>query len=337
MNNAPSRRARSAQTALTLVAAGLLIGLAVSVSATPADKPAATVKSQQLVIPSDLPVREPFRKRGSPSHPERPPLPSAPEGWKRGKVEYYEKDAIYRLIDGAADIYADYGFETAIYGEFSSSECEASVTVFDMGTPLNAFAIYARERNPNASFIRAGEEAYLTDRGLVLFRAYYYIKLAALSKSAGAADCLKRLAYEADKLLPKTSAFSLMPLMNMVKGSERYVLGPIPGIETATASIRAEYLDANGISFFAYMVPCSTEKKCMRLATVIKAEGLDDIAMPKPSEEDTIYKIFKKKLNSGKEVSVFTGKTAIAVFFPSQSRNIESEFVYELLSGDFTF
>ena len=82
-------------------------------------------------------------------------------------------------MDGAADAFLSYDFQTLLHREFRAGEVELTVDLFDMGTPENAFGMYAAERAPWYYFIPLGTEAYRTEAALNLLQGRYYVKLQA--------------------------------------------------------------------------------------------------------------------------------------------------------------
>ena len=67
-------------------------------------------------------------------------------GWSpQGEPATYDADGLWELINGAADTFLSYGFETVTVQQYSAGDVTASVAAYDMGTPLNAFGVYRAE------------------------------------------------------------------------------------------------------------------------------------------------------------------------------------------------
>ena len=67
-------------------------------------------------------------------------------GWSpQGEPATYGAEGLWELINGAADTFLDFGFETVTVQKFSAGDVTASIAVYDMGNPLNAFGVYRAE------------------------------------------------------------------------------------------------------------------------------------------------------------------------------------------------
>ena len=69
------------------------------------------------------------------------------EGWSRpGDVLTYDADNLWEYINGAAELFVEFGVQTCRTADLVSGEVTVTVDLYDMGTPLNAFGVYERER-----------------------------------------------------------------------------------------------------------------------------------------------------------------------------------------------
>src|SRR4051794_19771745 len=73
------------------------------------------------------------------------PLPGKANS--EGSPEYYKPDSLYQYIDGGADVYLLYDFRILLHQNFKSAGAELTADIYDMGTPEDAFGIYAAERS----------------------------------------------------------------------------------------------------------------------------------------------------------------------------------------------
>ncbi len=105
----------------------------------------------------------------------RPPVPGRASA--KEAPSFYKPDNLYQYIDGGADIYLLYDFQTLLHQDFKSGGTELTVDIYDMGRPEDAFGIYAAERSPAYKFSRIGAEGYQAKGILNFFQDRYYVKL----------------------------------------------------------------------------------------------------------------------------------------------------------------
>src|SRR5574340_658280 len=76
------------------------------------------------------------------------PGTAAVPGWPaRVESRTYTPQTLYECIDGAADLFLAYGFQTLTHGEYGADDAHLiTVDVYDMGAPLHAFGVFSSER-----------------------------------------------------------------------------------------------------------------------------------------------------------------------------------------------
>jgi hypothetical protein len=93
-------------------------------------------------------------------------------------ASFYGSD-LYRLIDGGSDAYHQNGFVALVHREYKAGDVELTVDIYDMGNPLQGFAIYSNERSPDYHFISMGAEGYSGEGMLNFLQGAYYVKMQA--------------------------------------------------------------------------------------------------------------------------------------------------------------
>lgn len=99
---------------------------------------------------------------------------------------FYSPDNLYRYMDGAADIFVEYGVRTMLHLDAQVKAVDVTVDVFDMGSSDTAFGMYAAERSPDYQFIHLGSEGYWNTGILNFVQDRYYVKLAGFGDGADA-------------------------------------------------------------------------------------------------------------------------------------------------------
>ena len=67
-------------------------------------------------------------------------------GWTQpGEVLIYDSDTLWEYINGAAELFVEYGVQACHVTDLSSGDLTVTVELYDMGTPLNAYGVFDRE------------------------------------------------------------------------------------------------------------------------------------------------------------------------------------------------
>jgi hypothetical protein len=169
-----------------------------------------------------------------------------------GDRQFYTEN-LWEYINGAAESYHSFGFVALAHRDYTGAQGEVTVDVYDMGTPLNAFGIYAAERSPGQTVGSFGTQSYLTEYGLNFFQNRYYVKLSAVAANESAQPLLESLAQVvSDRIggdLSLPGALRLLPVAGRRPVSERF-LGEYPlGHAFLAPAMQAEYsLDGHDTS-----------------------------------------------------------------------------------------
>jgi len=204
-----------------------IVAVAVSLNAQETD-------SQAAPIPATV------RERLTGLLPEPAPAAAKPTSER----EFYSTD-LYKYIDGAADAFLGFNLAAMVHQEYKAKDADVTVDIYDMGTSLDAFGMYAAERSPSYHFVPVGAEGYVGDFMLNFFQGEFYVKLAAFSDSGGAGPDLVPWAQAisarigSDKSLPP--ALAILPTENRVAKSEKFVNKAPLGHDFLSPAMEATY------------------------------------------------------------------------------------------------
>jgi hypothetical protein len=169
-------------------------------------------------------------------------------GWRRTKPpQVFGADNLWEFIDGAADAYVGYGFEELVSVTCADAQlaAETTIDVYRMADALNAFGIYAQERNPRATFLTVGGEGYEAPNVLNFWNGRYYVKLRATPTNARIAASLRTLAQQISERIgpPATLARTIppFPAAGQVPHSVKYLPANILGQAYLTNGFEAQY------------------------------------------------------------------------------------------------
>lgn len=157
-------------------------------------------------------------------------------------ASFYSTD-LYRLIDGGAEVYHQYGMVAMTHREYKSGSMESTVEIYDIGDPLRAFGIYSAERSPDYHFIPIGAEGYAEEGTLNFFQGDYYVKLQALGDKADT-----RLLAAANRISAGIGtdcgmppALAWLPTKGLAPHSQKYLVEAPMGHAYLSPAIAATY------------------------------------------------------------------------------------------------
>lgn len=113
------------------------------------------------------------------------------EGWSvASDVRTFTAENLWEYINGAAELFLEYEVETCHTGDLAADDLVVTVDYYNMGTPLNAFGVYVRERpDPGISLPGATEALVSPPYQALLLKGSWYVKVNAfegeLTEAAG--------------------------------------------------------------------------------------------------------------------------------------------------------
>ena len=153
-------------------------------------------------------------------------LPDELEGWKAAeKDRVYSRDNLYEYIDGGAELYLSYGFETVISRTYAKpGQPPMVVDLFDMATSQNAYGVFSHSRETVEYTFGQGSQ-YAP--GLLLFwKDRYYISIQAIPETDESKKAVFSLARKIESAIvkegPLPEILSLLPERSLVGESIRY-------------------------------------------------------------------------------------------------------------------
>jgi hypothetical protein len=145
-------------------------------------------------------------------------------------VKRYTPDDLFTYINGEAELYFPYGFTKLASAFYEKSGSEPSiglaVDIYEMGSLLDAFGIYAQYRKPENQFLPLGVEGFVNPSQLMFYQDRYFIHLSASGTSEIDRSVFEAYARTVSKNLPTSSAppqeLRLMKVASLIPRTERY-------------------------------------------------------------------------------------------------------------------
>ena len=167
----------------------------------------------------------------------------AVEGWKpAGEIMTFDKQGLFKAINGAAPLYFSYGFIELRVRDFTKGETRIAVNIYDMGTALGAYGIHQREHS---------------SRLCTLLKDRYYVKIEAM-KGKLSVDSCRELKTGLSAGLPggggPPAELKLLPQKKRVAGSVKYTPEGYLGLSELKDCLHAEYVGAAGKKFQVFVI-----------------------------------------------------------------------------------
>jgi len=171
------------------------------------------------------------------------------DGWARAsEVQMFAADNLWEYINGAAELFVEYELETCHTGDLEADGLVVTVDYYNMGTPLNAFGVYVRERpDPGISLPGATEALISPPYQALLLKGSRYVKVnvfeGELTETNGRA-LLEAIANALPGPTEYPTELDLLPTTGRVDGTAGFQREGFLGLTELTDCLYAEYSDA---------------------------------------------------------------------------------------------
>ncbi|HOY65915.1 MAG TPA: hypothetical protein PLP29_03445 [Candidatus Ozemobacteraceae bacterium] len=180
-------------------------------------------------------------------------------GWKvDGTPETFGRDTLYEHINGEAELYLPYGFEEAVAGyyiDMNTPKSGVAVDIYRMGSPLDAFGIYSRYRNPEALPTGPGVEGESSDTQVSFFQDRYFVRITSSGRVHPTRDVLQSCANAAAAKLPSPASWpselAIIRAGESVPRTEQFVTQSLLGYRFFPRGLTADAtLDGKPVKLF---------------------------------------------------------------------------------------
>lgn len=153
-------------------------------------------------------------------------LPKSLAGWTKPETPaLYTPETLSNYIDGGAELYLSYNFKGALSVKYTDqAENEIVLDIFDMGSSLDAFGVFAHSRESIDSAFGQGSE-YAA--GLLTFwKDRYYVAILAYPETPARKDVVFELGRAVAGAIPVEGALppvlALLPQENLIPESVHF-------------------------------------------------------------------------------------------------------------------
>lgn len=175
-----------------------------------------------------------------------------------GDTEYYSADNLYEKIDGRAPAYLEFGFQQLRSRSFAEPADKGSyVDVYEyrMDSPVNAFGIFALERDPAGKPLDFAPDGYSGEMGYFFRQGNCYVQVIASDQKPATLDLAKSVAGQLAKSIPADDAGlgarRNLPAQGMIPGSLAYTQDNAQGQAFLKEVFQATYgFEGKKLTFF---------------------------------------------------------------------------------------
>jgi hypothetical protein len=232
-----------------------------------------------LIMPMSHPVgaAEPVLK-------DAIPVPGFSEEWTLdGKIEVFDKDTLFNHINGEAELYFPYGFDSLVSANYVSKknqDLSIVADVYTMGSLLDAFGIYSNYRKPSNSWVMIGAEGFVSSSQLLFYQDRYFVRLQVSGETSLPQDTLLTYARAISIKLPTGSGqpkeLETLKIPALVPKSERYLAQSLLGYAFFRKGIIADAaLQNEKMQIFAILenTPADADRTFNQYYAYLKAEA----------------------------------------------------------------
>lgn len=168
-------------------------------------------------------------------------------GWTPvGEVAHYGQDELWEYINGAAEQYISFGFQELMHGEWQRDTLVVVLDIYDMGTPLDAYGIFAEQAPERETWVELGTAAAITPPyQCLLVQGRYYVRAdmyeGEFSPENGA-RLLELLAARLPGSIGLPAQLALLPTRDQRPGSVGYAREGFLGLGELRDLVHATYM-----------------------------------------------------------------------------------------------
>lgn len=201
------------------------------------------------------------------------------------KVTFYTTDTLFDHINGEAELYFPYGFDTlasATYINKANPQLAVVADVYRMGSLIDAFGIYSNYRKTDAAFVAIGAEGFISSSQLMYYQDRYFVRLQASGTTSIGQEIFFAFGRAVSRNLPPVMGFprelEVLRIQGVVPKSERYIAKSLLGYAFFRRGVIADAI-LEGERVQVFMVPEDSQdtarKSFDQYGFYLKAEGRD--------------------------------------------------------------
>lgn len=236
-------------------------------------------------------------------------------GWKKaGKIDKYYQNDLYGHINGGAELFLEFGFDSLLVQDYNYGKFEVSLEIYCLDSPEAALGIYLMKcgkENP-CSEIKARNTGSVYQ--ILAVKNQYFIQCNNFKGIKESKPAMVTLANDfLDRIISNEEIriFELLPQENLIAGSELIIRGPyalqpiytfgegdILQLGGKIFGIVADYVISGDEKFTYLIIPYPEQKICAEVFKHVK-QNLDPyLEVIRQSESEILFKDYRQKYGS---------------------------------------
>jgi hypothetical protein len=190
-----------------------------------------------------------------------PPV-SCGVGWRiEAQPVFYNRETLSDRIDGEAELYLPYGFDRLAAARYASEKSPAvgmDVEIYRMGSPLDAFGMFANYRQKDGRSLEVGADSNLSGLQLFLYQGRYFVHIQITGADAvdqdALAGCGKVVAARMTGPTSRPPELAPFDRPEVTRGTERYLPQSLLGYDFLNRGIMADaVVDGSNLQIFVLL------------------------------------------------------------------------------------
>ena len=177
----------------------------------------------------------------------------APKGWLIfDEVKQFSPQNLYEQINGRASFFQAYDMVRMTYVSFVKDKEAAkfiNLSIYDMGTPTNAFGVFSAERSQGEPPVNLGRAGYRSDANYFIWKGRYYIQIIGSDATDEFQQVGMDLARKVTGFLPDSGeqvwGLAALPLKDRIPDSIQYIKVDALGLDFMRNTYTADYRKGN--------------------------------------------------------------------------------------------
>ena len=155
------------------------------------------------------------------------------EFWGRsGESLLFDSSNLYDLINGAADVYLEYGFENVINQEYIKNDTlSIIVSIYKMINSESALGIFSFNRRPEFNHINIGDIGYETEYNISFYKGSFYVTVESFFLNNEIINARREFAENIENKIKEKGEtpdiLKILPEEHGTANSEKYIKGII--------------------------------------------------------------------------------------------------------------
>ena len=178
---------------------------------------------------------------------------STPKGWQiSGEVKQFTPENLYEQINGRASYFLAYDMIRMTCVSFVISDETAkfiNLSIYDMGTPTNAFGVFSAERSQGEPPLNLGRVGYRSDANYFIWKGPYYVRIICSEATDEFQRIGMELARKVTDFLPDSGeqvwGLAALPLPGRIPESVQYFKVDAMGLDFMRNTYTAAYRKGN--------------------------------------------------------------------------------------------